>query len=315
MKKQNLLKLAFTMLAMVFMTGVMAQEVTAINHDDDAATGTNYVEAATTETYQTVGIDLRLYVRPDVVYSPSYTGTGAAGTGLNDDSRWRWVSGADYAGGTEVKAATKENWVDITGPAASTPVTYWVLESNTAFSCVGDATSHVVNGVAVPSADFVGVGTGWDVVTANYAFRRCASGTDIGDVLNITLTEDGAPTDAQEYTYGITATQQALDANLEATGTPTDVTDTYGKSAAPTILVAGLNPTHTIPSLPLIDASTPTQYIFTITSNSIYSNISIRSQLRGGVTQAGYNGAATTITYTLLPVPTTGPIFHIPNNF
>lgn len=303
------------MVAMVFMTGVMAQ-VTAINHDDDAATGTNYVEAATTATYQTVGIALRLYVRPDVVYSPSYNGEDDAGTGLNENSRWRWVSGADYAGGTEVKVATNENWVDITGPAAAAVVTYWVLESNNAFtSCVGDATSHKVNGVAVPSADFVGVGTDWDVVTANYAFRRCASGTDIGDVLNITLTEAGAPVAAQEYTYGITAMQQALDANLVAAGTPTDVTATYGKSAAPTTLVAGLTPTHTIPELPLIDASTPTQYIFTITPNSIYSNISIRSQLRGGVTQAGYDGAETTITYTLLPVPTTGPIFHIPNNF
>jgi len=99
-------------------------------------------------------------------------------------------------------------------------------------------------------------------------------------------------------------------------GSTTDVTGTYGVAATAGTLTAGLAQTRTIPALPLIDPSTPTQYTFTLTANSIYSNISIRSQLRGGIAvPTGYTGAATTITYTLLPVPTTGPIFHIPNNF
>ena len=312
MKKQNLLKLAFTMMAMVIITGAMAQLTTPgeITHTGDPAT----YETATTTTYQTVGVSLRLYVEPDVVYSPSYTGTGVAGAGLNTNSLWRWVSGPAYTVGVpadEVKAAANQNWVDIASPVAGA-TTYWVLESNSLITCPGTATSHVVYGVTAPTADIAGQGNSWDAITAGTNFRRCASGADIGDVITVSITETGAPALAELYTYGISVEQQALDASLVPTGGINDVTGTYGVAAAPGSLVAAAN--HIIPALPLLGASTPTQYRFTLTANSIFSNISIRSQLRAGIAvPTGYTGAATTITYNLLPVPTTGPIFHIPN--
>jgi len=329
MKKQNLLKLAFTMLAMVFMTGVMAQ---TINHDDDVATGTNYVEAGDTITYQTENFDLRLYVLPDAVYNTDYNGTGVAGTGLSSTSRWRWVYGASYewlvddADGTpatEVKDTTKQNWVDLVAgthfPAAGASRLFWVLETNTNFGCEGSATSHELFVVGTPTADIVGRGDDgtntWDVETAGTQFRRCADGTPIGDTIDITFTETGAPAAAQEYTIGLSVEQTALDQNLNPTGTAYDVTGTYGKTAAPTSLAPGLTQTHTVPGLPLISANTPTRYTFSITANSIYSMISKTSQLRAGAAEAGFTGAATTITYTILPAPTTGPIYHIPNAF
>lgn len=316
MKTKNLLKLALMMVAMFAFFGTQAQVVN-IDHDDDVATGTNYVEALAT-TYQTVNLGFRLYVRPDATYNPAYDGTGNAGTGLNANSRWTWVYGADFASGTGVKAAANENWVDLvpaTLPGENASRTYWVQESNTAFACTDLGTSHTVFVTGAPTADIAGQGNGWTEDVVGIEFSRCATGADIGDIIDVTLSELGAPAAAQSYTFGISVAQQALDASLTPVGAINDVTGAYGVAATPGTLAAGLAQTHTIPALPLLAATTPTQYRFTITAASITSMISLRSHLRAGVANAGYNGAATTITYNILPVPTTGPIFHIPNAF
>lgn len=315
MRTKNLLKLAFTMVAMLTITGAMAQ-VTNIDHDDDVANETNYVEAGANVTYQTVNLGFRLYVRPDVVYSPNYDGTGDAGTNLGANSLWRWVTGTDYATGTQVKAATNQNWIDIAGTATTGNTIYWVLETHALISCAGTAESHSVTITGAPNiTSFAAQGNSWDEVAAGTEYRRCASGANIGDILDIAIAETNVPTDADNYTYGITVAQQALDFNLDPTGVPNDVTTTYGKTAAIGALTAGLAQTHTIPAMPLLTASTPTRYTFTLTANSLYSSISMRSQLRAGVATAGYAVPATTITYTILPTPATGPIFHIPNAF
>lgn len=315
--KKTFLKIMLTTLTMFMFFGVFAQ-VTQINHTDDVATGTNYVESVNI-TYQTVDLGFRLYVRPDVVYSPSYDGSGNAGTGLNTNSMWTWAYGTNFASGTAVKAAANQNWVDLlpaTLPSVNTSRLYWVQESNTAFSCTDIGTSHEVFVTGAPTATILGQGNSWNTVSAGLSFNRCATGSDIGDILNITLSELGAPVLAQNYTFGISSSRTALDANLvPIVATTTDVTTTYGVTANTAALTNGLNQNHTIPALPLIDASTPTQYTFTLTTNSITSTISLRSHLRSVIANLGYNGAVTTITYTLLPVPTTGPIFHIPNAF
>lgn len=309
MRKQNLLKLAFSFMALFLFVGAFAQ---TINHSDDVAYGTNYVEADTDITYQTVGLGFRLYVLPDPVYSPDYDGTGVAGTDLNDNSLWRWVSGADYDTGDEVKAATNENWVDINPTTPGTTI-YWVLETFGPVSCQGSAQEHEVTITGAPNITaFEGVGTDWEVVTAGTAFRRCADGADIGDILNITIAEEYAPVAAQEYTYGISVLMEELDGNM-ALMDDDDVTATYGRAA--TMTSTGLNQTHTIPALPLVN-NNPTRYTFTMTPNSLYSMISRTSDLRAGnATETAYPVSTIEVSYLLLPVPTTGPIFHIPNAF
>lgn len=314
MRKQNLLKLAFSFMALFLFVGAFAQ---TINHSDDVAFGTNYVEADTDITYQTVNLGFRLYVLPDPVYSPNYDGTGVAGTNLGTNSMWRWVSGVDYDNGVEVKAAANQNWVDIS-PTTTGTTNYWVLETHGLISCEGTATSHVVTVVDAPSITaFEGQGNGWDVLTIGTEFRRCASGNDIGDIIDITIAETGVPVgDADNYTYGITAQRQALDFNL-APVVPSTLVDmpTLSKTLDTGNLDSELTQTFTVGDLELIDADTPTQYIFTMTENSLYSMISMRSQLRAGVPTAGYPVHANVITYTIIPAPTTGPIFHIPNAF
>ncbi|HPW50640.1 MAG: hypothetical protein PHE90_11700 [Bacteroidales bacterium] len=316
MRTKNLLKVALTMMALFVFMGVQAQ---TINHDNDPAHGTNYVKAAA-NTYQTVGIGFRLYVWPDVVYSPNYDGTGNVGTNINANSRWAWRTGADWATGDEVKAAANENFIAVTPamlPAANNSRTFWVLETHSLISCEGAATSHEVTVVDEPNVTaYAGAGgAGWTAITPGTEFRRCATGADIGDQLNITIAEAGAPAAANSYTFGITVEQQALDANLNPDGAPSDVTAAFGTSATPAVLTAGLNQSHIIPALPLIAANTPTRYTFTMTANSLYSMISIRSQLRANVATAGFAVPATTVTYTILPTPSTGPIYHIPNAF
>ena len=319
MRTKNLLKVALTTMAVFVFMGVQAQ--TIINHTDDPATGTNYVKAA--NTYQTVNLGFRLYVWPDVVYSPNYDGTGNVGTNINANSRWAWRTGADWATGAEVKAANNENFIAVTPamlPAANNSRTFWVLETHGLISCEGTATSHTVTVTGAPNiTGFAGAGgTGWDVVTTGTEFRRCATGTDIGDQLNITIAEDGAPAAAQYYTYGISVEREALDFNLDpvipSTSTPMPA---LSKTENTGSLDAGLNQTFDFNgnTFGLIAANTPTRYTVTMTGNSLHSMISMRSQLRAGTATAGFAVSGTTITYTILPAPTTGPIYHIPNAF
>ena len=138
MKKQNLLKLAFTMLAMVIMTGAMTQNPASIL--------TNYVEQDET-IYQTEGFNLTLIALPDLALSPDYD--AATNTGYNSTSEWQWMSGS--WGGDLVQAWDTDNTVEIPAPAAEATVTYFVKERFGNVGCESvDAEEKTVAGVAEP---------------------------------------------------------------------------------------------------------------------------------------------------------------------
>ncbi len=327
MTKKSVLKLAMTIMAAFMFTAVSGQDHPAtINHTDDVG---DY--SVGTTTYQTIGFDFKLYVAPDPVFSPNYQGTGDAGTNLNSGSQWQWVFGPSWdAGVTEediAKSWANENWVMITPPEAGTTINYWVKERFGAAGCEDDGTgsSHSVIGVALPTAAIAGRGTDWTELTPDFEFSIC--GTPINDIIDIVFTETGNDVvEYQKYTYGIRVLRTVydgndnvlLDAENNAVEENNDVTATFGKVADPDILTSGLSQEFEIPSPLTIVAHEGrdyvTEYVFSITSESIYSQISQVSQTRADAASTGYDGAVATVTYKIYPQPATGPIYHIPND-
>jgi hypothetical protein len=309
MKKQNLLKLAFTMLAMVIMTGAMAQNPASIL--------TNYVEQDET-IYQTEGFNLTLIALPDLALSPDYD--AATNTGYNSTSEWQWMSGS--WGGDLVQAWDTDNTVEIPAPAAEATVTYFVKERFGNVGCESvDAEEKTVAGVAEPDITaFTAVNNGgWTYNAVDDIYEICSA--TASDAIDITIEELGSSVAMQSYTYGITVTRTEYDGNMVPQGT-TDQTGVWGQTADLDGMVAGQSPTFTITDMVILnDGSTdvPTQYDFTFTPNSLASTTTRVSDFRAGGdgTNAFFNNftADVTVSYILYPTPVTGPIYHIPNDF
>ena len=335
MRTKNLLKLAFTMMAMFVITGAMAQTYpTPLNHTEDT-----YDYTVVDETiYQTTGYGLTLYVAPDPAYSPDYDGTGARGTDLNATSQWRWVyDAAAYDDGgteTEVKTWANENWVTIAAgglPAAGNSRIFFVLERFGAAGCLpadATATQKTVAVLAAPDATMVGANTGsdWEVETADRVFYRCGEG--YVDNLTLTFTEAGTP--IPTYVWDITATVEGFDANDASVGAAVaagaqkivTVADITAVANGDFIATGGDNWNPEIPAVMNFlthdfgagAVNVRTKYVFTL--NNIASRISAISQKRAGVATAYFAPTvAQTVTYWLNLPPVTGPIYHIPNNY
>jgi len=313
MKKTNLLKLAFTMVAMFMYLGMMAQTY-------PATILTDYVQATET-SYQTTGLGLTLYVAPDPVYSPSYD--EATNTGMNGASEWQWVYGADFGTGTLLKAwTTGENYVVLAAgdlPAAGSTRLFWAAERFAATCADATGKSHLVTVIAEPTGlmEADNTSTNWTEVTAGTEYYRCGDG--YVDDLNLTFTETGVPGTYDYYAYNITVTATGYDADGNVVVGPTDVTATYGTpiSAAATdaTFVDGPTTTVTIPAtmdfVQLAAVDVQTKYEFTLAS--VASRISTVSHQRAGVANAFY-ADTDVVTYWLNLPPVTGPIYHIPNN-
>ncbi|TVR68232.1 MAG: hypothetical protein EA408_13765 [Marinilabiliales bacterium] len=316
MTKKNVLKLATAALVFLFAANVVnAQSYPAnINHTGDVG---NYVQAVT-ETYQTVGFNFTLYVAPDPVYSPDYVGlehdgTEDRGTGINEASEWRWVRGTDFDG-TEVKAWTeRENWVEITpalagSPAAGNAVSFWVKERFGASGCEdsGAGREHIVNFVGLPQIqEFEGTATnGWE--EQNGDFINCGP---LEAVLSIEVLELGSIADLREYGYEIEVVRNYWDGTgwepTSAVGNIIVEDETGYEHDIETVLLEYYNDgdDHT------------TEYLFTLADNSLTSRISSVSAIRAGDAIPSYAVPGTTVRYVVALAPTTGPIYHIPNNF
>ena len=311
MKKSTLLKSALTVIAALTIGSANAQwgGSTAYSNTDEVI-------------YQTVNLGMTLYVLPDATYSPSYATDGS----MSNLSQWRWVSGAAWATGDEVKDwTTGENFVALNAAAinaiaAGDSLVYRVKERfNVAGLCESSTEStKTITVVGEPSITaFAGTNasTSWTVAEAN-KYTYCGEG--LTETLSLTFAEVGALEAMKLYDYGVSVEKAWFDGNMTPLGTA-DVTATLGRVADPTVaanFTAGT--THSVAAMNMEVVSTKkqiTRYTFTLTANSLTSKTSRISHFRAGVADAAYAVPATTITYTLYPTPTTGPIYHIANNF
>lgn len=315
--KKNVLKLAATALIFCFAIGAANSQILEDYQDVNET------------VYQTTGLGLRLYVEPDMVYHPDYNASD--NSGLNTSSQWRWVYGfswellndGDLDASIQVKDWTaEENWVELSGaalPDVGATRTYWVKERFAAAGCESAiATSKTVAVVGEPSITaFAGQGTGtWVEVNAGVHYTFCGEG--LTDVLDITLQEEGSLAGLQEYTYGISVIRTAFDGNMaEIVGQEAvDVTATHGQEADLDGMLTGLAHTFNVPAMNMHEVGTTkyaTRFVFNLTPASLTSKTSRVSHYRAAAANSPYEVPGTTVTYWLYPTPTTGPIFHIPN--
>ena len=311
--KSTLLKSALTVIAAFAIGSASAQW--------DGTT--NYTN--TDETiYQTVNLGMKLYVLPDDQFSPNYITDGS----MSSLSQWRWETGgtAWATGTTQLKDwTTGENYVELNAAAinaigAGKTLVVRVKERfNVAGLCESNtASTKTIAVVGEPSiATFAGTNatTSWTVASANN-YTYCGEG--LTETLSLTFTETGVLAAMALYDYGVAVEQEWFDGNMTSQGTA-DVTATYGRTADPTTstnFTAGT--THSVAAMPMHMTGTTkdiTRYTFTLAVNSLTSKTSRVSHKRAGVADAAYAVPTTTITYTLYPTPTTGPIYHIANNF
>jgi hypothetical protein len=306
MKTKNLLKLALTMVAMFVMTSAMAQTY-------PAAIETDYENIAET-VYQTAGKTFRLYVAPDPVFSPDYDGTDPAD--INGLSTWRWVTGASYAAGVEVKAWSAQNYVEVVNPSAGS-LTYWVSERYNAACNDATGKSKAVTVVAAPTMQ---------ISTADPA---SACGNQPAATVALAITEN-VPFALARYAYSVTETVDTWD-DINGTGSAnvstnaTFVNATTGAKITPSGGDTQPDYVHgfTTSALNLDVSGKITVYTYTLGRPSdlgagaagVVSAISEKSDYIGGTVLTHTFGAKTTWQAIIVPTPTTGPIYHIPNDY
>lgn len=302
--KKNFLKFVLTMLTMFVFLGSMSQTY-------PLAIETDY-EDVTETVYQTVGKDFRLYVAPDPVYSPDYDGTDAAD--INTSSEWSWVTGADFATGTEIKPWTDENYVEIPDPEVGT-ITYWVSERFNALCNDPIGQSKIVTVVAAPEME---------ISTAD---ATTACGDQPAATISLSITED-VPFAFATYAFSVTETVETWE-DINGTGSTNISTNATFVDAPTTGKIAPSggdtqpNYVHEFTTSALnLDASGKiTVYTYTLggpsdlSTDGVVSAISEKSDYLGGTVLTHAFGTKTTWQSIIVPEPTTGPIYHIPNDY
>lgn len=287
MKKQNLLKLALVTVAMLLFVGANAQN--PADFDDAALDGDI--------SYVTVGKTMPFYVVPDNNYHPTWT---PFSNNLTSGFTWTWTS---TAFGTDLTLATQtDNYVTIT---ANNIGSYLVNVKEAAPAAWGGCedptgTDITINVVAAPTIGgfpyFTGLGASPYLVCAPFTANP-----------NIQIT--GFP----NFEVIVSLSSQEIDFSGTLQGSATLILDEEA------VVVGGGNSLTSGTGTYIFDADRVldilgghqrTQYVYTV--HGVTDLVSRKSDYLS--TQTLY-GAGTTYTIIVNPAPTTGPIFHIPNDF
>ncbi|MFP4557256.1 MAG: hypothetical protein ACLFNU_10325 [Bacteroidales bacterium] len=320
MKKQNLLKLATMMIAMFFMTSAMAQgdpaDYDLISNDGDVS-------------YVTLDATIPLYVTPDNTFHPSWT---PISNDLTADFVWNFSDDGSWTDGTEISLAVTDNYVEITGNTAGSYPINVKEQAPAAFGGCEDPTGQdfTVTVIEKPEAGIVGDGTNntWTEPTAGYEYYMC--GDALAEDLTVTITETGVPAALASYAYEV----EKRVVNIDVSDVEDGATEVFSSVADHTIATKlatgtadGGSETVSTGDMPVVDGKR-TKYEFTLRSatdytgsgaDGIISGISHKSDyltVEGGgeITTYPFTGT-TTVTYIVNPAPTTGPVYHIPNDF
>lgn len=297
MRTKNLLKVALTMMALFVFMGVQAQVQDA-----------NYVTNAET-VYQTAGKTFRLYVEPDAVYSPDFT---APAWTLGAAARWTWTY-VGLTGNPLTATPAKQNWVEFTNPAVDS-YSVSVVESNTIAGCDGATVTKDVEVIAAPTAA---------ITTADPA-QAC--GDQAAMAVQIQFTEN-VPTTWASYAFAVNETVENIDVSDVVIGPALADNDAFVdyQTSVKLNALGGAQPNYTWSfntSALTVQNNLRTRYTYTLIKASdapaaaldgVISAISQKSDYVGGVVQTHAFGD-NQIVIIVNPAPTTGPIYHIPNN-
>jgi hypothetical protein len=259
----------------------------------------------------TVNSTTRLYVYPDMIYSPSYNRTTNAGLGANE--RWTWSGGV-------TKAAANENWIEQTWAATGTVIVN-VAESNSAVSCPGSTSTINVQVIATPTVTFTATNATPVFGSAGSPFTFCENDPRLGtDNVQAAFTSGISGNPSYQIQYAIT-----VDTSSDGGATWSNIaarTQTYsgaaGTQQTSNTTTSNLTaPTSGFVALPNGGGlQRPTRFTYTI--NGVNDRISRKSNYLTNSTRTAtawtwYDTAAETVVIIVNPTPVTGPIYHISN--
>lgn len=305
MRTKNLLKLALTMVAMLTITAAWAQDDLASAggvHDTNLVYGTPANRDTVTVGYQSIYI-----AQPDPVYHGSYNSGGS--WALTADFTWVWTffesdgttpatsgAAADYVSA----AGTKANEILVTWPTVGDYVLKVAEKAPVAFGGCEDQTPSVINIAVVDAPVRNTVPTG----TVQYCGDQAA--------VNIVVNLSGFP--AFDVTWALV--QDNIDENGDLIG---GSANTLRASAAQRVgtpnFTTRSTADYTLESRAFtLVGGERTRYTYTFGGiNDLYSR---KSDYVGGST-TWFPDPASDQTYIVIvnPMPATGPIFHVPNNW
>jgi hypothetical protein len=303
---KSILAIAFTML---LAGGLFAQ--TPVPGYDNGAGGNNYDNA--TPTYVSVGKTVPLYASPSAYYHPTYD--PKTGNGITAGFTWVWT--VPVGAGNATLAGGVANYIQVTGVNAGTSSTVHVVENAPPAwgGCTDAGQDLVVNVVALPTIAWA--------AGLNASYNVCAGDPSLPGAIGTVISGGW-----QNYRLAWTLQIKTLNADLsdhffyatDKVTQPTPLAVNWTQAVPEAVAASGA---HDITSIAggftVINART-TVYTYTLNGlNDQASRYGDFLTLAGGAGVNGvpaasfsyYDTAAKTITITIHPAPTTGPIFHI----
>jgi len=321
MRTKNLLKLAFTMMAMVVMTGAMAQ---VANSDYDKYS--DDLQNPTEVSYYTLRTGgstiIGLYAEPDPVYHGSYNEAGS--WALTANFVWNWTASGGMA--INKPATMPANYVEIT-LTGTTDYDITVAEQASAAygNCVdASPTEFVARVIAPPTA----------TITTADATDFC--GNQAAQAINIRIVEN-IPDELATYAFAVQELVETIDENGNSISTiSTNNTFVNFTMATKGVADGGAGWTAASPNFDYdfnssaltLSGTNRTRYTYTLlkaadapaaAAQGIISAITEKSDYvhvnRYSADYLTYAFTDNNVVFIVNPAPVTGPIYHIPNNY
>jgi len=315
MKKTNIFKIVMTLVMAFVVTGAFAQVANSTDYND-ANAGT-----PADESYMTVNTTMPFFAWPDANYHTSYdpatddirtdgfTWTWAPATG----ETWTWTTELDYT------QAANDNYVEITANTVGTYVLNVKEQVPAAWGgCVDpDGTDITLQVIDEPTIN---------VATADN-INACGDQAAASVVLNIV---EDVPSSIASYAFTVQETIEEIDASDNVVNTVQAAIDyapakftTGTKLQSSNADFAGAQPNYTFTfttSELNVSNGNRTRYTYTLLNDAthgIVSGISHKSDYLNSPAITYYTAGDTDdeVVFIVNPTPTTGPIYHIPNDF
>lgn len=265
------------------------------------------------------------YALPDPIYHPSYVATGTITTGFS----WAWTNPTN-PGTAATFSAASNNYVQITYPSTGNYVINVAEQASAAFGGCADDSPTVMNVTVIAPPTFT--------ITAPALASTC--GNQLAQTISAAIVEN-VPANWASYAFLVTEEIDELDVSdaVINDGAETNLYDFKLNAKLKTPTLTGTSPNYawSFNTAALnVNNSHRTRYVYrfkkasdapgaalqgvisAITQKSDYITPGVAS-LNTYAFTAGANvtlvGGVATITYIVNPAPSTGPIYHIPNQY
>jgi len=323
MKRSTLIKHVGTLAILMFTFGVMAQNPPSpyVRYDSNvtAPDTTDYV------TFKTGGTTMGYYALPDSVYHPTYVGSGTLTLGFI----WNWTNPTHPGTAATFNKPGAANYVEITYPVAGAYVINVAEQAPAGFGSCADPSPTVMNVSVIAPPTFT--------ISAPALGATC--GDQAAQAISVAIVEN-VPANWAAYAFQVTEEIDEIDINdaVINNGTETVIHNYTTASKLKTLGGTSPNFTWSFNTAPLtVNNGHRTRYVYRFkkaadapgaAAHGVISAITQKSDyilpgianlntypFASGNAQVVINSGVAEITYIVNPVPSTGPIYHIPNQY